>query len=84
MAAVTIHDLPEETHRALTRRAAENNRSTEAEIRAILEAAVRPKGGVGLGTALSDVSRKMGLTNADIEAIEQVRERRPAEPMRFE
>ncbi|WP_349367951.1 plasmid stabilization protein [Salinarimonas sp.] len=60
MAAVTIHDLPEKTHRALTRRAAENNRSTEAEIRAIREAAVRPKSGVGLGTALSEIGRKYG------------------------
>jgi len=84
MAAVTIHDLPEETHRALTRLAAENKRSTEAEIRAILEAAVRPKGGIGLGTALSEIGRKYGITNADIEAIEQTRDRRPAEPMRFE
>ena len=84
MAAVTIHDLPDETHRALERRAAQNERSTEAEIRAILLAAVRPKGGAGLGTALSDVSRDMGLTNADIEAIEHVRDRCPAEPMRFE
>jgi hypothetical protein len=40
-----------------------------------------------LGTALSDASRKMGLTNADAEALEQtleqVRDRRPAEPMRL-
>lgn len=84
MAAVTIHDLPEETHRALTRQAAQNNRSTEAEIRAILEAAVRLKSGVGLGTALSEIGRKHGISKADIEAIEQARDRRPAEPMTFE
>ena len=84
MAAVTIRNLSEEAHRALKVRAAQHNRSTEAEMRAILEAAVRPEGRLRLGTALSDVSRKMGLTNADIEALEQVREARPAEPMRFE
>ena len=84
MAAVTIRNLSEEAHRALKVRAAQHNRSTEAEMRAILEAAVRPGGRLRLGTALSDVSRKMGLTNADIEALEQVREARPAEPMRFE
>lgn len=39
MAAVTIRNLSEETHRALNIRAAQHNRSTEAEIRAILEAA---------------------------------------------
>ena len=88
MAAVTIRNLSEETHRALKIRAAKHNRSTEAEMRAILEAAVRPEGRLHLGTALSATSREMGLTNADIEAleqtIEQVRDRRPAEPMTFE
>jgi plasmid stability protein len=88
MAAVTIRNLSEEAHRALKVRAAQHNRSTEAEMRAILEAAVRPEGRLRLGTALSDASREMGLTNADIEALEQsleqVRDRRPAEPMKFE
>ena len=88
MAAVTIRNLSDETHRALKARAAQHNRSTEAEIRAILEAAVLPEGRVRLGTALSEVSRKMGLTNADFEALEesleQVRDKRPAEPLKFD
>lgn len=84
MSAVTIRNLSEEVHRALKVRAAQHNRSTEAEIRAILEAAVRPEGRLRLGTALAETSRKMGLTNADIEVLEQVRDRRPAEPMKFE
>lgn len=84
MAAVTIRQLSEEAHRALKVRAAQHNRSTEAEMRAILEAAVLTEGRVRLGTALSEMSRQMGLTNADVEALEQVRDVRPAEPMRFE
>ena len=84
MAAVTIRNLSEEAHRALKVRAARHNRSTEAEMRAILEAAVRPEGRLLLGTALSEASRKLGLTNADIEALEHIRDARPAEPMRFE
>ena len=83
MAAVTIRNLSEETHRALKVRAAQHNRSAEAEIRAILDAAVRPEGRVRLGTALSELSRKVGLTNADIEALEHARDTRPAKPMRF-
>lgn len=47
-------------------------------MRAILEAAVRPEGRLRLGTALSEIGRKYGLTNADVEAIEQVRDTRPA------
>ena len=88
MAAVTIRNLSDEAHRALKVRAAQHNRSAEAEMRSILEAAALPESRLKLGTALSEVSRSMGLTNADIEAlqesIEQVRDRRPAEPMTFE
>lgn len=88
MAAVTIRNIPEEVHRALKVRAAQHNRSTEAEMRAILEAAVRPEGRLLLGTALAEMSRKIGVTNADVDAlekaIEDARDRRPAEPMRFE
>jgi plasmid stability protein len=88
MTAVTIRNLPEAVHRALKVRAAQHNRSTEAEMRAILEAAVRPEGRLLLGTALAEISRKNGLTNADVEALEEAiegaRDKRPAEPMRFE
>lgn len=84
MVAVTIRNLSEETHRALKMRAAEHNRSAEAEMRAILEAAVRPVGRLRLGTALSDIGRKAELTNADIEALGQVRDSKPAEPISFE
>jgi plasmid stability protein len=88
MAAVTIRNLSDEVHRALKHRAVQHNRSTEAEMRAILEAAVRPEGRLRIGTAMAEASQKIGLTNADIEALEQVleqvRDRRLAEPMRFE
>jgi plasmid stability protein len=84
MAAVTIRNLSEEAHRALKVRAAQHNRSTEAEMRAILEAAVRPEGRLLLGTALSEIGQKYGITNADIEALEQVRDTRPAEPINLE
>ncbi|MGA1344259.1 MAG: FitA-like ribbon-helix-helix domain-containing protein [Hyphomonas sp.] len=84
MVAVTIRNLSEEAHRALKMRAAEHNRSAEAEMRAILEAAVRPAGRLRLGTALSDIGRKAELTIADIEALDQVRDSRPAEPIGFE
>jgi antitoxin FitA len=80
MTAVTIRNLSEEAHRALKIRAAKHNRSAQAEMRAILEAAVRPEGRVLLGTVLAQTSQKMGLTNADIEALERMRDARPAKP----
>ena len=84
MPAVTIRNLPEEVHRALKMRAARHGRSTEAEIREILETAVRPANRVRLGSALSALSREAGLTNADFDALNQARERKAAEPMSFE
>lgn len=84
MAVITIRNLSEEVHRALKVRAAQHNRSAEAEMRAILEATAQPEGRLRLGTALSEIGKKYGITNADIEAIEEVRDKRPAEPIRFE
>jgi plasmid stability protein len=84
MPAVTIRNLSDETHRALKIRAARHNRSTEAEMRAILDAAARPEDRPRLGSALAEMSRKIGLTNTDVEALEQARDTRGAEPPRFE
>lgn len=83
MAAVTIRNLSDATHRALKARATLNRRSAEAEMRAILEAAVRPVERVKLGSALADMSRKVGLTNEDIEAMDLPNGQKPAEPMAF-
>ncbi len=58
MAAVVVRNLPDATLRALKRRATLRGRSTEAEIRAILEAVVRPP--VGIGTALAAIGRAAG------------------------
>ena len=82
MATVTIRNLAEETHRAIKIRAAQHNRSAEAEMRAILDAAVRPVGRLRLGTTMADMSRRIGLTNADVEALEKTRDGTPTEPLR--
>ena len=84
MAAVTIRNLSDETHRALKVRAAQHDRSAEAEMRAILEAAVHPKERLLLGTILSQMSQTIGLTNADVQALDPVGHTLPAKPMRFE
>jgi len=84
MATVTVRNLPDEVHRALRVRAATHGRSTEAEIRAILESTVRPPERLRLGTALADLGRRVGLTDDEIAAFEQVRDKVPAEPVRFE
>ena len=79
MAAVTIRNLPDETHRALKQRATEHGRSTEAEIRSILEAAVHPKERLKLGSAIVARVRQIGGVDLDIQ-----RDRSPIEPPSFE
>ena len=79
MAVVTVRNLPDETHRALKLRAAEHGRSTEAEIRAILENAVRPEGRVKIGTALAAFGESLG--GLDLEGAHSPA---PTEPATFE
>ena len=66
MVAVTIRNLSEETHRALRHRAAQHGRSTEAEIRAVLDEAVRPEGRLKLGSAIRALVEPMGGVELDI------------------
>lgn len=84
MASLTVRNLPDEIHRALRVRAALHGRSTEAEIRDILEAAVRTPDRVNLGTLLAGIGREAGLTEADCELFDQIRDTMPGELVRFE
>ena len=72
MAAVTVRGLSDEVHRALRVRAARHGRSTEAEIRSILEEAALPKERVKLGTLLSEIGRRYGGVNLDIARDQSV------------
>jgi plasmid stability protein len=81
MSAVIIRNLPEETHRALKVRAAQHGRSTEAEIRDILESAVRPPERLKLGFELAAIGRRFGLQDEDL-VFE--RDKTPAKPISFE
>ncbi|HBJ86094.1 MAG TPA: plasmid stabilization protein [Verrucomicrobiales bacterium] len=84
MATLTVRNLPEEVHRALRVRAAMHGRSTEAEVRDILEATVCPPSRLRMGTALAELGRRAGLTAEDLAAIESPQDKKPAEPMNFE
>ena len=77
--AVTIRNIPGEVHRALRVRAAQHGHSTEAEIRIILEAAVKDEGRVKLGSLLAEIGRECGGAELAIE-----RDRTPADPVKFE
>ena len=79
MAVVTVRNLPDETHRALKVRAAHHGRSTEAEIRAILDEAVRPAERVKVGSALAALRAKFGGVDLDV-----TRDAAPTEAAKFE
>ena len=84
MSSVTVRNLPDATHRALKLRAAQHGRSTEAEVRLILAAAVKPEKRVRVGEALVAIGRKIGLTNEDFAVLESVRDKTPAKPLSFD
>src|SRR6218665_3585139 len=85
MANVHVRNLPDAVHRALRVRAAHHGRSTEAEIRDILEMATGPPVRVKLGSLLDSIAREAGgLTDEEHALFESVRDGTPAEPMRFE
>ena len=79
MASITVRNVPDEVHRALRLRAANHGRSTEAEIRDILEKAVKPEGRIKLGSLLAEIGREVGGVDLEIE-----RDRTPAEPIGLE
>ncbi|MSQ71731.1 MAG: plasmid stability protein [Betaproteobacteria bacterium] len=79
MSVVTVRKLSEETHRALKQRAAQHGRSTEAEIREILDAAVRPAKRVKIGSELAALGKRFGGLDLDIS-----RDQAPTEPAVFE
>jgi len=77
--AVTIRNIPIETHRALRLRAAQHGRSTEAEIRLILEAAVKSEGRVKLGSLLAQIGCESGGVDLAFD-----RHQTPTEPIGLE
>ena len=79
MSSITVRNLPEETHRALRVRAAMAGRSTEAEVRAILEGAARPEARVKLGSLLAEIGQQAGGFELEI-----ARDKSPVEPISFE
>jgi plasmid stability protein len=85
MATIIVRNLPDEVHRALRIRAATHGRSTEAEIRDNLEKVTKPASRLKLGSLFASIAREAGcLTDAEAEQFNQLRDKTPAKPMKFE
>lgn len=76
MAAITIRNLSEETHRALKARAAAHGRSAEAEVRQILDDAVAGRTDIGFGSRIVQYAAEAGGFDLDVE-----RDRSASEPV---
>jgi len=75
MPAILVRNISLATHRALRARARDHGRSTQAEIRAILDDAARPAARMRLGSALAALAKPFGGLE-----LETVRDKTPAEP----
>lgn len=90
IANVNVRNLPDEVHRAIQIQAAriqaaQHGRSTEAEIRTILERAARPEGRVKLGSFLASIARETGgLTDEEHALFESVRIKSAARAVSYE
>lgn len=84
MPSVTVRNVPDEVHRAIRVRAAQHGRSIEAEMRDILESAVKPQGRVKLGSVLAEIGRQVRLSDAQFAIFESVRSQSPARAASFE
>lgn len=60
MPNLTIRNLSEEVHQALRIRAARHGRSTEAEVRKILEETVRPAKRLKIGSEIHRIALSVG------------------------
>ena len=84
MPSITVRNVPDEVHRAIRVRAAQHGHSIEAEIRDILESAVKPQGRVRLGTMLAEIGREVNLTEEEFAIFESARGKTPARAASFE
>jgi len=86
MGSVLVRNLPEATHRALKNRAIQHGRSTEAELRQIIEEAVRPPERLKLGTRLAQIGREISMSEDEWIMFQEniKRDKTAAEPMKFD
>ena len=61
MAAITVRNLDDDVQRLIKQRAAQNNRSMEAEARAILSAAVKPNTFISVWLDLARMNPDTGI-----------------------
>ena len=82
--AMLAVNIPDDLYSALRTQAVLHGRSADAEVCEILANAIKPEKPIRMGDALAALGRQMGLTGKDVEAINQVQNKTPAQPIGFE
>jgi antitoxin FitA len=77
---LTVRNLSEETHRALRMRATRHGRSTEAEVRRILDETVRPPKRLKIGSEIHRIAHEIG----GMDDVEISRQRSEIQGVNFE
>jgi plasmid stability protein len=80
VANLTVRNLSEEIHRALRVRAARHGRSTEAEVRVILQETVLPAERLKIGSEIHRIAQEVG----GMDELEIGRERSEIQGADFE
>lgn len=75
MPTIVVRNISAETHRSLRVRAKQHGRTIEAEIRGILDGAVRPATPIRLGSVLAALAKPLGGLDLKIR-----RDKSPAAP----
>ena len=84
MAMMTVRNIPDEIYRGLRVQAAIHGQSAEAEMRSILENAIKNRKRVKLGSLLLEIGTQARLTDDEFATLSQVRDKTPAVPVSFE
>lgn len=74
MHTITVTQIPDDIHQAIRELAQSHGHSAEAEIRRILEAAVKPQAQIKLGSLLAQIGQQAQLTDEEFAIFETIRD----------
>ena len=84
MTILTGRHLQDEENPVLQERADQSVHVKEAKVGEALSVAVNPESRVLLRDALTAFGHKIGLTNEELVALQNIRDKTPAEPLSFD
>ena len=84
MTILTGRHLQDEENPMLQERADQSVHVKEAKVGEALSVAVNPESRVLLGEVITALANKIGITNEELVALQNIRDKTPAEPLSFD